>query len=61
MEQLLRPLTEAALSLEAQAQSLFLSLSATIFFLEYRRIILSNKHTYRYYYHAANGALRSSI
>ena len=46
-EEVLMPLTEAALTLEARPQSVFMTLSATIFFTEYRRAILSNKHTYR--------------
>ena len=49
MEQLLVPLAEAALSLGSPAQSLFMELSLTVLFSEYRRIIILNKHTYRYH------------
>ena len=52
VEQLLMPITEAALPLEdeGQAQWVFLALSLSIFYTEYRKTILQHRHTYRSLY-----------
>ena len=48
VEQLIIPITEAALRLGEQAQRVYMDLSVSILFNEYRKLITQNKHTYRY-------------
>ena len=48
VEQLIRPIAEAGLTLEGESQRVYMNLAISILFNEYRKVILHNKHTYRY-------------